>query len=154
MLTYIQLVTKRYNWGLAARIWGWLKGKGGYWIMLLFVNIMGCYQVQKLRKQFILRFWQRSVDSNRMIYQHQSLLSHLDNQNNKNNNQIHTRRLYLPLLILYNTATRYSYLSLSLIRIYEIASIVIVWVEEFVLLLETRFVENYWIGYLTSLISP
>ena len=40
-------------------IGGWLRvfgdgiGESGYWFMLLFVSITGCYQVQKLRRQSI-----------------------------------------------------------------------------------------------------
>ena len=68
------------------------------------------------------------------------LLSHINNQNN---NHIHTRRLSLLLLILFSTATRHSYLSLSLIRIDEIASIVIVEGEEFPGTTGEKIIDSY-----------
>ena len=51
---------------------------------------------------------------------------------NRNKNHIVWWRLYLLLLIVFSIATSYSCLSPTLIRIRSIASIVIVWLEEFV----------------------
>ena len=43
-------------------------GEGVLGLCFLFVSILGCYQIQKLRRQFILRFCSSSVASNRMNF--------------------------------------------------------------------------------------